>query len=828
MAFFEKNKKNISKKDNGKEKDKEEQVVQKKKVKVPKTVQQSIPYVGIYPNGVIETDPGTYSKSYSFTDINFADATEDDQWGMKEAWGKILNIFSPDMNVQLNIFNRAIDEGKVYNEVLVKPQPDNYNALRDEMNEIIKDAMQEGRNNLECEKYLTVSFKSNSIKEAFKTFTRLDSQIERGLQAINENIEQAPISLSDRLSILYDIYNPYNKLSFKRIAGQASDQTGAFDIDTLKKSGISSKDLIGPEVIKFRNNHIELGEKVARTLYIDNIPNVMTSDFLSDLANQECSSLTSVHYKRLDAKKASFMIRNKMTDINKDIIKLQKTAAADGVSSSLISPVLQQTQLDGAELMEEIMHNDQNIFLVTITITLFADDLESLDHCTETVKNVVARYVCDAKVFLGQQEVAFNTTLPLANNKVYVDRLATTDSASILLPFSTQDICHKDGVFFGKNSVSKNIIRINQTVFDNMNGMFLGKPGSGKSMQAKWDIISKMLTTDDDIFIIDPEDEYRRIAALFPDDAEVIDLMPGATAFINPLDLDTEYAGTADPIAMKISFLEGFMNMVYGKDYVLTPTQKSILARCAETLYSQYMAHLRQKGALEGKKIACDYSAAPTLIDLYDLLFKQPQPEAAQMALALEKHCSGANAIFAHKTNINPKKRLLIYNIKDLGDDLKEIGLFTCLNDAWNRMIVNSRTGKITNIYIDEFHLIIPIPSAISLALSMWKRVRKFSGGMKGITQNITDMFSNDEAIKILSNSNFVVMMNQSTYDRELLAKQFFLSDSEKMHITNCSKGSGLIFAGKSIYPFENTIPKDSSFYKAMSTNNKEKREGIA
>ena len=816
-----KTKKTNAKETNATAKEKGLKNTKKENKKVKKTAQHSIPFIMAYPNGVIETEPNVYSKMYEFTDINFTNATDVDQYTVKEQWGKVLGMFTPDMNVELTIFNRIVDEVKVYNKVLCKPKADNYNQLREEANHIIKLNMQDGRNNLECEKYITVSFASASIQEAFNTFGKLDLKLTREFSHISENIVIAPVSIAKRLSIIYDIYNPYSEISFERKYGitKANENTV---LQMLAKMGLSSKDAVSPTDITFGKKTTEMGDCFARTVYIDNLPSTLTSDFLCDLANQECSALTSVYFKQLNAKKASDIIQNQMMGINREVANKQSAASAEGRAANL-PPALQQAQVNGTELLEEMMNENQKYFLVTIAITLFANTEDELENYYDALRSIASRYVCDVRIFKEQQENAFNSVLPLANNMVYTDIMLHTESASIFIPFSSQELSQEDGQYYGKNAVSNRILQINKFAFNNANAMFLGKPGSGKSMQAKWEIIMSMLTTDDDIYIIDPEGEYSKIAALFPDDAEVVELMPGTTRWMNPLDLDIDDTDGADPIATKCAFVWGMMTAIFGDNYVLNPGQKSILNRCVTELYKPYIKHLEDKSAREGIRITYDYAAAPTLLDLYEMLMRQDDPDAVQMGIALEMHCQGPNAIFAHKTNINIKKRMVVYNTKHLEGDVKLLGLYTCTSHAWNKMICNQSKGKGTDVYMDEFHLYLQVPSVLETILSMYKRARKFGGAMRGITQNITDLFASPDTLKILTACEFVVMMNQSAFERELLANQYNLSDTEIGYITNSPQGTGLIYAGKNIYPFENILPENSIFYKAMSTNHKEK-----
>ncbi len=802
---------NISKKT------KENQKGTSNRPKVAKTCQQSIPYIQFFNNGIVEVDPDKFSRSYHFEDINFKDNEPYEQDETKDKWGVIMNLFSPQMDISVSIFNRSVDKKTVYNDLLIKPEHDNYNGLREGANEILRNAVA-GSNNLITEKYLTVSFKAKKLDDMVRTFNRLDKDLKKEFVKLDPHINLRPMKLEERLSVLYDLYNPYNGTSFER----RYTENSAFSLENMKKAGLKTKDIIGCPNLRFDKDHIELGDgKYARTFYIVNFPPELTSDFVCDMASQDCSSLTTIHIKPLSPKKIGADVRNKSTDINKDVVDAQKTAAHDGYGSDLISVDLQDAKDDTQEFIRNMSSSNQKPFLLTFQITLFANTMEELENCTDALQETAAKYSCDARIYRGQMEIAFDSCLPFANNKTTIDRLLLTDSVSIFLPFSVRDIAQKGGIYFGTNQVSHNIIKVNQNMLStNMNKAFLGISGSGKSMQAKSYVNMQMLCTQNDISIIDPNNEWLTLAALYHDDAEVIHLKAGSTTHINPLDLDISDTDE-NPVAQKCEFMHGFMSIVYGDNYVLSPTQKSILNRCIAKLYEPYLR------TLEERHLTIDRSACPTLVDLYDLLHQEAieknEPEANEMATALEMHCSGPNAIFAYRTNINPSKRLLIYNIKEL-QSLKALAAYVCIFDTQLRMFKNAaysrraKTEKYTDLYIDEFQVLMEEASALNNIAMLCTQVRKFGGSIGVITQNISNFFESTAALKILNNVAILALMNQGDYEREKLAEIFNLSDGEKKYITNAPAGTGIVKIDDAFYPFENIIPEESVFYKAMST----------
>lgn len=778
----------------------------------PQTVQQTIPYTSVYSNGIIETVPGTYTKCYFLSDVNFKTANDEEQETIFTDYGNLLNTFGHDVSAEITIFNRNIDIERFRQNTLLKMQNDGFDTYRAEYNTILEGKINEGRNNIIHEKYLTVGIKANGIEEATATFGRLDTEISARIKKIN-GAETSPMTIEERLAILHDIYNMDSDISFNSKCNVKGNQAKNFDLAWLKKQGITTKDIIAPPSMFFQSNYFKSGEKFARTLYIDNLPTFLSTDLLPEIAATPCNMLVSVHFDSMKQDKAVKLIRNQSVNINSNVVDAQKKAARSGYSADLISPELLKAQREAERIMSDVTSRNQKLFLLTMVITVFADDKEELEKNTKAVQTVAARFLCQFKPLHYQQEPGFCTSLPLATNKIYVQRLLTTEAASLFIPFSSQEIAQKNGMYYGLNAISRNLLLFNRTNSKNANGVILGTPGSGKSFSAKREMLNVFLGTNADIYIIDPEREYTPLAALFG--GEVVKIAAGSKTYINPLDMDLDYADDDDPITLKSDFIGSLCETIIGGKYGLAPIQKSVIDRCVRQVYQPYMEHMKR---LTDKSITCDKNAMPTLNDFYDLLLQQPEPEAQNIALALELYCLGSLDTFAHKTNVKTNSRFVVYDIKDIGTGMKEMGLQVCLNDIWNKIIENKKKNKKTWFYIDEFYLLTQTESSARFLQQIWKRARKWGGVPTGITQNVEDLLASKEARGIINNCDFVLMLNQSPLDRIELGHMLNISPTEMAYITNADAGQGLIYTGKFIVPFIDKFPSGNSLYRAMTT----------
>lgn len=778
----------------------------------PQTVQQTIPYTSVYSNGIIETVPGHYSKCYLLHDVNFKTATDEEQETIFTDYGNLLNVFGHEIKAEITIFNRNIDQDKFCENTLLKMQHDGFDEYRDEYNKILKAKINEGKNNIIHEKYLTVSIEAPNIDEAVVTYSRLDNEIASRIKKIN-GAETVPMSIEERLNVFYDIYNLDSDAPFNTKMNVKGHTAKNFDLAWLKKQGITSKDIIAPPSMYWQSNYFKLGETYARTLYIDNLPTFLSTDFLPEIAATACNMLVSVHFDSLKQDKAIKLVRNQLVNINANVIEAQKKATRSGISTDLISPTLLKAQREAERIMDDITSRNQKLFLTTIVVTVFGETKEALEKNTQAVQSTANRFLCALKTLSYQQEPGFATTLPLAMNKVYVQRLLTTETASLFIPFSAQELSQKNGMYYGLNAVSRNMLLFNRTNSKNANGVILGTPGSGKSFSAKREMLNVFLGTNADIYIIDPEREYTPLAALFG--GEVVKIAAGSKTYINPLDMDLDYADDEDPITLKSDFIGSLCETIIGGKYGLAPIQKSVIDRCVRQVYQPYMEHMKR---LADKSITCDKAAMPTLDDFYELLLQQPEPEAQNIALSLELYCRGSLDTFAHKTNVRTNSRFVVYDIKDIGTGMKEMGLQVCLNDIWNKIIENKKKGKKTWFYIDEFYLLTQTESSARFLQQIWKRARKWGGVPTGITQNVEDLLASKEARGIINNCDFVLMLNQSPLDRIELGHMLNISPTQMSYITNADAGQGLIYTGKFIVPFIDKFPSGNALYNAMTT----------
>lgn len=796
----------------------------KNTLKIPKSVQDSIPYIAVYKDGIIEVEPGVFSKSYYINDANFKVATDEEQDKMFLNYQGLLNTFGSDIGVQITINNKNIDKENLLNEILLKEKGDNLDEFRDEYNKMLLDKLEEGRNNLINEKYLTLTIKEKDIDKASSVFTRLDAEVSKNIKKITD-IPSTPIPIERRLEILHDIYNLGHEGTLLAEAEYKGEKITAFNLDSLKPMGLNTKDVIAPSGMSFKNKYFMMGDKFGRALFLQKLPNRLSTDFLADIIEIPCNMVTSVHYEPIDTGSARKLVSKQITNIREDVINAQKKAAKSGYSSDLISPALQKAQMNAEELYDAVNSNNQKLFLMTLVIVHFADSLEELDNDTNAILDEANKYVCDLKCLMFQQEKGLNSAFPLGINKLSVKRLLPTDASSVFMPFTSQELADKNGMYYGLNSVSKNLLLFNRKLSKNGNGLILGAPGSGKSFASKREIINILLNTDDEVFIIDPEREYTTLALPEYFNGEVIKMAVGTKVYINPFDLDLDRgkkddSGEEDPVTVKSDYICTLCEIMMGGHSIITPSQKSIIDRCVRKIYNPYLQHIGELNRIKGENeptITSAPDAAPTLQDFYNLLLSQPEPEAQSIALALELYCQGSFDLFAHHTNVQTNNRFTVYDTKDLGTSMKELGLSVCLNDIWNRMIENSKKDKNTWIYIDEFHLLTKTQTSADYVMNIWKRARKWNGLPTGLTQNVGDLLRSPAAQAVILNSDFIMMLGQSAVDRDILGEMLKISPSQLSYITNSDPGQGLIYTGKTIIPFTDNFPK-GKLYAAMST----------
>ena len=784
---------------------------------IPKTAQQSIPYVRVYTNGVIELPDHQFTKAYRLTDTNFKDNRQDLQTEQWFAYGDLLNYFTPDVRPQFLIFNRAVEKEKFKETVLFEEKDDSYNVLRKDFNNILLSKIQEGQNNITQEKYLVVNVRAENIEIANGTFSRIDGEVSQRIKVINAASTE-PMTLEERLELLYRIYNPDEEKDFNRHGEVNGEPEQEFSIEWMQSMGLSTKDYIAPPFLEFHNTYFRVGDHFACTLFIRGLPTQLSAEVFTDIASVPCTALTSVQYSPCKQDEAIKLVRNQMLEVTRNMSESAKKLAKVGLSTEFISPDQAQEKADAHKFYADITERDQKTFLMTLTVTVFAEDLDDLDKYTAMVQNNAEKYLCKLTKLSGQQEDGFNACLPLAYNRLSVNRLLNSEAAALFIPFSSQDLIQPGGLYYGINASSRNIIMYNRLNAQNANGLIIGKSGAGKSFQAKAEMLQVFLSDQkNEIYVIDPQAEYKPLCEAL--NGEVIRIAPSSTTYCNPFDLDLsdDIEGEDDPITVKSNYICSICESAIGGQYGLNEIQVSIIDRCVRMLYDDYLKHMALLKE-SGSDVTCDREACPTLVDFYDLLKRQPEPEASYLTLALEKYCVGSFNTFAHHTNVDTNNRFVVYDIRDIGSGMREMGMQVCLNDIWSRTIQNRKRGIHTWIYVDELYVLTRSESCARFLMTLFKQIRKYGGSPTGITQNVEDLLANRESRGIFNNCEFVMLLNQSREDREAIGALLHISDSQLNYINNADSGQGLICCGKSIIPFTNKYPKNTTLYKTIST----------
>lgn len=794
----------------------------KKKKQVASTATESIPYLAVYDNGIIEIESGVYSKSYRIPNVNFKTAGDRNQWLLAQQYSEFLGALGPEVTTQISLYNKTVDITKFQEEVLLEMQPDSLNEYREEYNEMLLEKMTGAKNNLETEKILTLTLHADGIDLAVERFNQFDGLILDQMKAMTKH-DALPLTLEERLEILNTIYNQDSAMPLYQRATIEGREVEAFSIENCAKQGISSKDVIAPACIKFMDQHAVIGNTYAKSFYIANYPSWIKGTILTDFAQLPTNMIVSAYFNVIPQDEAIKLVKRQRVNISASIVDTQKSAARSGIDASLISPELTEVQGEANDLMAEITKDNGHLFSICIVITLFAPDLENLKNQETLLKSIATKNLVTIKPLSMLMEAGFNSSLPLGNKQIEINRVMTTNAVSAIIPFDVREVRQRGGLYYGLNAASRNMILYDRTTALNPSACILGMPGAGKSFAAKREITNILLggaalggsnhggsIHDNQIYAIDPENEYGRLAEAFG--GSVIKVAKGSNIYINPFDLNLENKDdNGDAVKIKTDFIENICEIAIGGRYGLSPMEISIIDRCVMNIYEPYLAHLHKTGK------TFDTEAAPTMENFYNELLRQPQLEAQNLALSLERYVRTQD-IFSHHTNVDINNRFVVFNIKDIGSGLKELGLQICLDHIWNKMIQNKAEGKRTWIYIDEFHNLMQTKTSAAYISQIWKRARKWNGIPTAITQNIEDMLKSEEARAIINNSSFTILLGQAPINKEQLSSLLNISKEEQKYISSAKPGMGLIRVDEDIIPMDDSFPRKTKLYKIMTT----------
>lgn len=754
---------------------------------VPRSVQDVIKIDAVYSDGIFMTGKDRYSKTFKFTDINYAVSSKEDKESHFLKFSEILNSFENGISSQITIINRKLKHNELKEIALLEKANDNKDKYRKEINDMLT-MLANGANAIVQDKYVTLTIQKKSISEARSHFNRVGADLIAHFSRLGSKCTE--LDLTERLRIIHDFCRPKEAADYH------------FDLRDTMRKGQSFKDYISPDGFEFKSDYFKIGNRFSRVLFIRDYPSFVKDRVVWDLTDTSRNMILNYDIVPVSTEEAQKFGEKQALGVETNIANYQRKQNSNNNYTSVIPYDMEQQRKEVREFLDDLTTRDQKMFKVIITVMHTADTLKQLNSDTEAIQAMGRNHMCQIGVLKYQQLEGFNATLPIGINKIEARRTLTTESLAVFMPFKVQEIQHDGGVFQGVNVISKNMIIVNRKFLLNGNCFILGVSGSGKSFTAKEEMVNLLLSTDADVMIIDPEREYSALVEAM--DGQVIELSAKSKNHINCLDINKEYADGASPIAFKAEFVLSLFEQVIGKGGV-NAIQKSIVDRCLANVYKNYI-----KRGYTGK--------VPTLVDLCNDLKQQPEAEALELATAMELFASGSHSTFAQKTNVNVENRLICYDILELGSQLMPIGMLVVLDSILNRITKNRAEGRETYIFIDEIYLLFQHEYSANFLFTLWKRVRKYGAYCTGITQNVDDLLQSHTARSMLANSEFIIMLNQGGTDREDLANLLQISETQMTHITNVEVGHGLVKVGSALVPFERKFPKDTELYKLMST----------
>ena len=766
------------------------------------TAQQSIPYREMGKDGICRVEDGYYSKTIRFYDINYQLAQNEDKNAIFENWCDFLNYFDSTIHFQLSFINHHSNMAEYEDVIRIKKQNDSFDDLRMEFAQMLRNQLAKGNNGLVRTKYLTFGIEADNIREAKPKLERIETDILNNFKVLG--VSAYPLNGVERLQIMYETFNQDNKVPFR------------FSYDDVLRTGLNTKDYIAPSSFVFKNGKdFQMGDTIGAVSYLQILAPELTDKMLAEFLEMDCNLLVNLHIQSIDQMKAIKLVKAKVTDINRMKIEEQKKAVRSGYDMDIIPSDLNTYGGEAKRLLEDLQSRNERMFLVTVVFLNTAKNKQELENVVFQTAGIAQKYNCALKRLDYQQEPGLMSSLPLGKNWIPIKRALTTTSTAIFVPFTTQELfMGGESIYYGLNALSNNLIMADRKKLKNPNGLIVGTPGAGKSFAAKREITNVFIVTKDDIIICDPEGEYFPIVRAF--NGQVVRISPTSHDYINPMDINTNYADDDDPLSLKSDFILSLCELVVGGKNGLEPVEKTIIDRCVRLVYQDYLADpVPEK--------------MPILEDLYNLLRKQEEPEAQRLATALEIYVNGSLKVFNHRTNVELNNRLVCFDIKDLGKQLKKLGMLIVQDQVWNRVTVNRAAHKSTRYYIDEFHLLLKEEQTAAYSVEIWKRFRKWGGIPTGITQNVKDLLASREIENIFENSDFILMLNQASGDRQILAKQLNISPHQLSYVTNSGAGEGLIFYGNTIIPFKDRFDNSLMLYALMSSKPEdvEKREKL-
>ena len=760
----------------------------REKFVVPKSVQAVIPIKTIWEDGIFLVGRNKYAKTFKFEDINYAVASREDKEAMFLEYSELLNSLDSGATTKITINNRRLNKADFEQTILILMADDGLDKYRKEYNKMLLDNAT-GANSIVQDKYVTVSVCKKNIEEARNYFARVGADLIAHFSRLGSKCTE--LDAEEKLRIFHDFYRTGEETAFR------------FDLSQTMRKGHDFTDFICPDTFEFEKDYFRIGDRYGRVIFLREYAAYIKDSMVAELCELNRNMMLSVDVVPVPTDEAVREVENRLLGVETNITNWQRKQNQNNNFSAVIPYDLEQQRKESKEFLDDLTTRDQRMMFAVLTMVHTAETKEQLDNDTEALLTTARKHLCQFAVLKFQQMDGLNTALPFGVRKIDAFRTLTTESLAVFIPFRVQEIYHENGVYYGQNVISKNMIIANRRHLLNGNSFILGVSGAGKSFTAKEEMTNIILTDPNaDVIIIDPEREYSPLVKAMQ--GEVIHISATSDNHINAMDMNSDYGDGANPVILKSEFILSLCEQLIG-GASLGAKQKSIIDRCTASVYRHY-----QQGNYMG--------VPPTLQDFREELLKQNEPEAQEIALAIELFTDGSLNTFAKHTNVDTKSRLICYDILDLGKQLQPIGMLVVLDSILNRITQNRAKGRNTFIFIDEIYLLFQHEYSANFLFTLWKRVRKYGAYCTGITQNVDDLLQSHTARTMLANSEFIIMLNQASTDRIELAKLLNISDLQMSYITNVGAGQGLLKVGSSLVPFVNKFPRNTELYKLMTT----------
>ena len=751
---------------------------------VPRSVQDVIPIKSIWDDGIFMVG-NKYAKTFRFEDINYDVASKEDKEAMFLLYGELLNSFETGATYKITIIVKRLDKEEFKKTILIPLKGDYLDMYRIEYNKILMDEAT-GANGFIQMKYITVSVHKKNIEEARNFFNRVGTDLSAHFGRLGSRA--IVLDAEDKLRIFHDFFRPGEEGGFR------------WKLRDSMRKGHSFKDTICPDTFEFHKDHFVMGDTYGRVVFLRDYANFIKDTMVSKLCDFNRNMILSLDIIPIPTDEAVREVEKRVLGVETNITNWQRRQNSNQNFSAVIPYDMELQRKESKEFLDDLTARDQRMMSGVLTIVLTADTLEQLDSDTETLFTIGRQNLCQFATLKYQQLDGLNTALPFGVRKIDALRTLTTESVAVFIPFRVQEVSDRGGVYYGINAISRNMIICDKKNLLNPNAFRLGVPGSGKSMGAKAELAFLAITADnDDILVCDPEGEYGSLVEALG--GQTIRISAGSPDHINAMDMVEGYGDSKDPIIDKSEFILSLFEQL-DRNKNLSVIEKGIIDNCVRTVYEAY-----QNGG-----------ALPTLTVLQTELSKHRDKEAESLAKSLELFTNGSLNVFSHPTNVNTQSRMIVYDILNLGSQLKTMGLLIVTDAMINRVAENWKNGKRTHIFIDEFHVVFENDYSSNFFSSAWRQFRKRNAYPTGITQNVEYLLDSVQARTMLSNSEFIVMNNQAASDRIELAKLLNISEEQLSYVNNADAGCGLMRIGNAIVPFQNKLNTQTALYRLMTT----------